>query len=189
MTQSEHIDHLERELRELLETIRQHLLPLDSTTLRQRPDNDPKRWCALECFEHLNRSSRDYLDALEHRIHRAKADQWIAKPDEPVKSTWLGREAIRWVTPGNQKRFRTSKRYNPIKMGAPDSAIKSFIINSERLLRILQQARSVDINRARVRFAIIPLLKYRMANLLEFMVLHGHRHTEQAMRAAGVRAV
>jgi hypothetical protein len=184
MTQREHLDQLESDLREVLDMIRTQILPLSDAALTQRPDNDPKRWNALECFEHLSRSYRDYLDALDHRIHRAKADQWFAKPDETIKYNWVGREAIRWVTPGNNKRFRTTKRYNPTKTGAAPTAVKSFIISAERLLRVIQQARQIDINRSRVRFAVLPLLKYRMGNLLEFMVLHARRHTEQAIRAA-----
>jgi hypothetical protein len=184
MTQHQLLDQLEADLRQTLDIIRTQVLPLSEAQLRRRPDGDPKRWNALECFDHLNRSSQDYLGVIEVAIHKAKARTWLTQPDAEVRYTWLGREAIRWVSPNAQPRRRkTSKRYNPLNTDISLNAVKSFIINTERLLRLLQQCRDIDINRSRVRFAILPVFKYRMGNLLEFMALHAARHTAQALRA------
>jgi hypothetical protein len=181
MTQSEILYQLEMDLRATLEEVRQVFPQLDEAVLRQRP-TEPKRWNILECFDHLNRSYGDYLPEIEHAIHKAKARQHVLQPDAPVKYNWLGREALRWARSTNGKRFKTAKRYNSLGQDIPVSSVKSFIINTEKMLRLLQMCQNVDLNRTRVRFAVIPPLKYRLANLLEFIVVHAHRHVEQAKR-------
>jgi DinB superfamily len=179
MTQSEILLHLETELRAVLEEVRQIFPNLNEQTLRRRPAN-PKRWNILECFDHLNRSYTDYLPEIEHAIHKAKARSRVHQPDAAVKYTWLGKEAVRWAASTGGKKFKTAKRYNPIGQDIPVSAVKSFIINTEKTLRLIQMSKEVDINQARVRFAVIPFLKYRLANLLEFIVAHTRRHVNQA---------
>ncbi len=181
MTQSELLHQLETDLRGILEDVRQNFSHVDEGTLRRRPE-DPKRWNVLECFDHLNRSYTDYLPQIELAIHKAKARRKVHQPDAPVQYTWLGKEAIRWATAPAGKRFKTAKRYNPLGQQLPVSVIKSFIINTEKTLRLIQMSREADINAARVRFAIIPLLKYRLGNLLEFIVAHTGRHVSQAKR-------
>jgi hypothetical protein len=179
MTQSALLDVLDTDLRALLETIRTQVLPVDPAVISRTAD--PKRWSALECFDHLNRSYADYLDKIELSIHKAKARQWSAQPNAEIRYNMVGREAIRWVMPGNKRRFKTATRYNPAsknKVASP-AAVKSFLIHAE--IRLLQLAREVDLNRAQVGFALLPIVKYRLGNLLEFMVRHGQRHTIQAL--------
>jgi hypothetical protein len=65
------------------------------------------------------------------------------------------------------------------------STVKVFIINTEKLLRLIQMSREVDINRAKVRFAIIPMFKYKLGNILEFITAHNQRHVAQAVRLLG----
>lgn len=181
MTQSEILHQLETELRATLEEVRQIFPGLDEATLQRHP-SEPKRWNILECFDHLNRTYVDYMPQIELAVHKAKAHQHFFQPDTPVKYNMLGREALRWAKSPAGKRFKTLKRYNPIGQNVPVSALKSFIINTEKMLRLIQMCRNVDINRTRVRFAVIPVLKYRLANLLEFIVAHAHRHVEQAKK-------
>lgn len=181
MTQSELLDQLENDLRALLEEVRQQISVLDTATLKRRT-SDPRRWNILECFEHLNRSYNDYLPQIELAIHRAKAHQMLPKEGTQVRYSWLGNQAIRWAKAPAGKRYKTSKRYNPLGTEVPVTAVKSFIINTEKTLRLIQMSREVDVNRAKVRFAVIPMLKYRLGNLLEFIAAHGQRHVAQAQQ-------
>ena len=181
MTQNELLDQLEQDLRVVLEDVRQRFSPLDEKALKRRPDN-PKGWNILECFDHLNRSYNDYLPQIEMSIHKAKAHSMLSVSGTPVRYSWLGKEALRWAKSTKPKGFKTSKRYNPLGTPLEISTVKVFIINTEKLLRLIQMSREVDINRAKVRFAIIPMLKYKLGNLLEFITAHNQRHVAQAAR-------
>lgn len=181
MTQSEILTQLEADLRTLLDEVRQTLFKLDESTLLRRPEN-PKSWNILECFEHLNKHVADYLPQIELAIHKAKAHSRVHRPDDEVRYNFIGRRSLKWVMASNPKKYKTAKRYNPLGQPIAASAIKSFIINGEKILRLLQMSREVDINSTKVRFAVIPVFKFRLANLLEFMVLHGRKHVAQAQR-------
>jgi hypothetical protein len=181
MTQETLLGNLEQSLKDALETLRQELAPLDEATLQRRPD-DPKRWNMLECFEHLNLHYTDYLSAIELGIHKAKAHKFVAQPNLEVKYTWLGRESMKWVEGRvSSKRRKTSKRYNPLGKPLSANALKSLIINIEKLLRIIHLSKEVDLNRTKVRFAVVPMFKYNLGNLLEFMAAHTQRHIAQAL--------
>ena len=181
MTQNELLDRLEQDLRAQLELVRATFNASDIQQLRRRP-SDPRRWNALECFEHLNRSYNDYLPQIELAIHRAKARKILSNGTQPIRYAWLGKQAIRWATSPASKRYKTLKRYNPLGGEVPDTALKSFLINTEKVLRLIQMSREIDVNRTKVRFAVIPMLKYRLGNLLEFMTTHVQRHVRQAQR-------
>jgi DinB superfamily len=177
MTQQALLDQLEADLRKVLEQVRADLLNIDEATLHRR-SADPKSWTIAECFAHLNSVYQDYLAPIELAIHKAKARKWYTGTD--VRYNWTGSSAVRKADPGNRKRYRARKRYNFLDKTIPGSEIKSFIINSEMLLRLIKSARETDINRPRVRFAPAPLFKFRLGNLLEYLVLHAQRHVAQA---------
>ncbi len=101
-------------------------------------------------------------------------------PGETVVYKLRGRRAIRRADPENGKQFKSPKACNFIHLPVASEGIKSFIINSERLLRIIQAARAIDINRATVKKARSWTAKYTVGNLLEFLVLHADRHLRQA---------
>ena len=179
MTQSEILHQLEADLRSVLEEVRQTLFKLDEPTLRRRPEN-PKSWNILECFEHLNRHVADYMPQIELAIHKAKAHSRHHRPDEEVRYNFIGRQSLKWVSASNLKKYKTAKKYNPLGQPVAASAVKSFIINGEKILRLIQMSRDVDINGTKVRFAIMPVFKFRLANLLVFIVLHAQKHIAQA---------
>jgi len=181
MTQHALLDRLESELRETLEQVRTYITRAPDEALRLRPD--PTQWTALECFAHLNAFSDAYLARMELAIHKAKARKWLSV--EPFRYTGRGNRAIQRAGPANGKQYKTAKRYdfNHLPMGAEQ--VKSFSINAERLLRILNLAREVDLNRPRIRKAHSWIGEYTLGNLLEFLVAHTRRHVAQAMRTIG----
>lgn len=172
MTQTELLDRLEADVRALLETVRTRIVPLDDQTLRQRPS--PERWNMLECFAHLNVFSDMYLPRMELAIHKAKARRWA--PAAELKYKWPGSSAIKKANPANTKARKTHKRYNFIGQELPGSTVKSFIINCEMLLRVIQASREVDLNRAKVARGKSGFFSYTLGNVLEWLVVHNQRH-------------
>lgn len=182
MTQSALLDQLEIDIRDLLEIVRAELGRADNQVLTQRPA--PDAWNALECFAHLNAVCSLYFPKIEKAIHKAKARQW--RPGDEVKYNWTGQRAVRNVDPSNlpRKKHRSPKRFDFHFQPVPPTALKAFLINYEMLLRFVQQAREVDLNRARIPTGRFSLFSFRLGNLLEYYVLHAKRHVAQALRAA-----
>lgn len=182
MTQSELLDRLEFDLKKLLETLRSQFALLPSEALQTRPG--PERWNALECFAHLNAHFDYFLPRIELAIHKAKARNWA--PASERKQNWLGRMAIRAVDPLNMEKNRrkSPKRINPKHLQVRQHEVKALLINCEMLLRLLQQAREVDLNQAKVAHFRWPHFQFLLGDLVEYMVLHAQRHTLQAQAAA-----
>ncbi len=177
MTQQEALlNRLETELRAALLDIRTRFAPLGPEALRRRPA--PDQWNALECLAHLNQYAEDYIPGINRAIHRAKARRWA--PGDPVRYTARGRRLLRRADPALAKRFKTAKRYNFAHRPVEQEVIKSLIIKGEQLLRILQTAREVDLNRPNIEKIDAWFGRYTLGNLLEFIVLHQRRHLQQA---------
>ena len=176
MTQQELLTHLEAELRAALLDIRTHFAPLGQETLRLRSAQDS--WNILECLAHLNQYADDYIPGINRAIHRAKARRWA--PADAVRYTARGRRLLRRADPQRTKLFKTGKRYNFGHQPIEPEVIKSLIIKCEQLLRILQSAKEVDLNRPSVEKVNAWFGKYTLGNLLEFIVLHQRRHLQQA---------
>ena len=182
MTQSELLNRLESDLKKLLELVRSQFALLPAEALQVRPA--PGRWNALECFAHLNAHFDYFLPRIELAIHKAKARSWA--PAGERRQNWLGRTAIRAVDPLNmgKNRRKSPGRIHPKHLQIRPSEVKAFLINLEMLLRLLQQAREVDLNKARIAHFRWPHLNFLLGDLLEYIVLHAQRHTLQAQEAA-----
>ncbi|MBK9337519.1 MAG: DinB family protein [Lewinellaceae bacterium] len=177
MTQQELLDQLETDLRAVLAVVRENFVGMPPEALRQR--QNPESWNALECVAHLNRYTDDYIPRLHRAIHLAKARRWA--PGNAVRYTARGRRLLRRADAAAGKTYKTAKRYNFLNLPLEKEVLKAFIINCEQLLRILQEARKVDLNRPTVRKANAWFGRYTLGNILEFIVLHNKRHTAQAM--------
>lgn len=175
MSQQDLLDRIEADWRALLEEARAQYARLDPIALQRRPE--PESWNIQESIAHVNRYLEDYIPGLERAIHKAKARRW--GPGYDVRYSARGRRAIRRADPANGKRYKSPKQYNFYQKPLGKDIVKSFIINSERLLRVVQSAREVDINRATVPKAHAWVGKYSVANLLEFLATHAQRHFTQ----------
>ncbi|MCE7921888.1 MAG: DinB family protein [Haliscomenobacteraceae bacterium CHB4] len=182
MAQSELLDRLESDLKKLLELVRSQFTLLPTEALQVRPG--PERWNALECFAHLNAHFDYFLPRIELAIHKAKARSWA--PAGERQQNWYGRRAIRAVDPlqMDKNRRKSPKRINPKYLQVRPIEVKAFLINMEMLLRLLQQAREVDLNKAKVTHFRWPHFSFLLGDLLEYVVLHAQRHTLQAQAAA-----
>lgn len=185
MTQKTLLDRLESEVRDQLEEARTRLVALPPETLRFRPA--PDAWNVLECVAHLNAFCDAYFARIELSMHKAKARRWLSGPgsgqpgvDDELHYTGRGQRAIRRADPGNGKRYKSPKRYNFVHLPLGPDVVKAFIIHAEKMLRLLQAAREVDLNRATVLKAHAWTARYTLGNLLEMLVTHQRRHLIQA---------
>lgn len=178
MTQKDLLDRLETDLRNLLEQVRTRLADQPQEALQLRPQ--PEAWNSLECIAHLNVFLERYLPQIERSIHLAKARRW--SPVETLRYTWTGRRVTKSADVAVMKPRKTAKRYNFIRQPMSPDVVKTFLINSERLLRNIQAAREVDVNRPKIGWGRNGFFKVTLGNLLEWLVLHGQRHVLQATR-------
>lgn len=180
MTQHELLDRLEADLREMLDQVRTRIAPLPEEALRVRPALD--KWNMLECFAHVNAYTDHYLSRIELAIHKAKARKWAAVPK--LRSTWRGRRTIRGVDPANidRKRKKSPKKYNFAHKPLGKEEVKRFIINMEKLLRLLQLSREIDLSKPTIPMVQKWFATLNLGDLYQYLVAHARRHVLQAQR-------
>jgi hypothetical protein len=182
MTQLELLNQLEIELRKQLEMVRGNFSEKPLEVLQRR--REVGVWNALECFAHLNFFLVLYMPRIERAIHLSKARTW--QPGDHVRYTWVGRRINKSANPTNGVARKTPKRHDFFDGFLGTETIKSFIINSERLLRNIQAAREVDLNRAKIGWGPSGFFSLTLGNTLEWLVVHGQRHINQALKTTNV---
>jgi hypothetical protein len=159
----------------LLATTQAEFEPLELALLNHQ--SRPSGWSILECLEHLNRYSRYYNPQL------AKA---LAYPGPAasleVGYSWLGRKFVAMMHPQNAKKQTTLRHMNPQGSRLGREVLTEFVGHQTQLLALLTQARAADLNRKAVPVEFLKLLKLRLGEALEFVVVHQQRHLQQALR-------
>ncbi|WP_303310414.1 DinB family protein [Hymenobacter sp. BT730] len=171
--------HLEQVVLRARTINNQRFRPLDVQELNMRPG--PGKWSVGQCLEHLNIIGGHYLPDMMRRVRLAR--QRGSKPAELVKHGFIGRkltEAMR--TPPSVKALVSPQKYAPSGSRLPRTVVEVFGRQLDELLRIIEVAREVNANRVRIPNPIIPLLRLRLTDQLEFLVVHLERHLAQAER-------
>lgn len=177
MTTSPFLAELTAAVEALRATARTEFASLPLALLNQRPA--PASWSILECLEHLNRYGRYYIPALARALQRPHP-----VPTEPaeVRYSWLGRKSVEMMRPATTKKSAALKRMNPPGSPLDGRVLSEFDQHQTRLLGLLARAHGADLNRGAVPVEFFRLLKLRLGEALEFVVVHQQRHLQQAQR-------
>ena len=140
--------------------------------LNFKPDAD--KWSVLQCVEHLNRYSEYYLKTIENKLSKAKE-----KGAEEVKYSWFGRMSIKSIHPDNRKKSKTLARLNPAASEVNRGILQDFITHQKTLLTLMDKAEKHSLNSIKIPADVFKLLKLRLGECFEFLIVHQQRHILQ----------
>ncbi len=170
-------DQLTNDLLTLRVLAQRQFRTLSTEELNRRPS--PSRWSAGQCLEHLNIVGGYYLPSIARRI--AKAQARGSKPTATVRQGFFGRRFVNAMRqPASEKAYNTPQRYAPTGNRLPRTVAEVFSRQLDELLRLVLLARQVNANAVLIPNAVFPLLLLRLADQLEFLVVHIQRHVIQA---------
>jgi hypothetical protein len=158
------------------DTISSALAPMDLSLLSYKPA--PGSWSILECLERLNRYSRYYNPCLAKAITRNPNHDY----SQPITYSWIGKKSLEIVRPDNGKKHKTVQHMNPSNSQLDLRTIEEFLKHQIELLQLLNNAQSANLNKKAIPVEFFRLLKLRIGETLEFVVLHQERHLQQALR-------
>jgi hypothetical protein len=157
------------------------LLSLSPQQLSWQPA--PKKWSIMQCLEHMNRTTRHYLD----KINPANAKK--AGGDDEFKPSWMGGFLAKGFAQIPPKRtFKTTKKFNPPNDMNPQEVLKDFISLNEKLTQRLEGLGGYDLNKNKIPTPAISFLKFRFGDVLNMDAKHTARHLfqiENVMKAEG----
>ncbi|MBB6613129.1 DinB family protein [Pontibacter sp. Tf4] len=170
------LEQLQQTVSSQYQTIVTELSGLDNTTLNYKPA--PDSWSILECLEHLNRYSRYYNAALAEAVANNADGNYVPS----ITYSWLGKKSLDMVRPQNGKKHKTVKHMNPANSQLSPATIAEFQKHLQDLQNLLQSARTTNLNKKAIPVEFFKLLKMRIGETLEFVVMHQERHLQQALR-------
>jgi hypothetical protein len=160
----------------LQEAVATELASMDLQDLNFKTSSDS--WSILECLEHLNRYSRYYNPELAKAIEGNSGHTEL----QGITYSWLGKKSLEMVRPQNMKKHKTVKHMNPVNSDLGRATIKEFLQHQAGLLHLLQRAGNANLHKKAVPVEFFRLMKLRIGEALEFVVLHEERHVQQALR-------
>ncbi len=171
------------ELMQLLEraTVRvQQFKALDLSQLNAK--ENPEKWSALECLEHLNLYGDFYLPEIEKRM---LAQRQLAKPPM-FKSGVIGNYFANLMLAKNGKiqKMKSPKDKNPNNSSLSITTIDRFFKQQQRLVSLLQQAQNLDLVKTKTSISISSFIKLRLGDTFRFLIYHIDRHITQAEKIA-----
>ncbi|MDX5482675.1 MAG: DinB family protein [Hymenobacteraceae bacterium] len=157
-------------------TVISSFVPLALSALNHKPA--PDSWSILECLEHLNRYSRYYNPALAKAIANNSDGNYL----QTISHSWLGKKSLDMVRPDNAKKNKTVKHMNPNNSQLGRQTLEEFLDHQTELLQLLDKAKGANLSKKAIPVEFFKLLKLRIGETLEFVVLHQERHVQQALR-------
>ncbi|MEN0004254.1 MAG: DinB family protein [Bacteroidota bacterium] len=157
----------------------------DLETLTWRAQEDA--WSILECIEHLNRYGDDYLPSIERAIKASNT-----QAEQTFKSGFLGGYFAKSMLPKEKlNKMKTFNDKNPLHASLDRSVIDTFMHQQTQLLDLLNQSRTVSLNKVKIPTTFSSLIKMKLGDLFQFLVNHMLRHLAQIdrVKAMGLSSV
>jgi len=177
------INDLQQQTETILEKAISEWQMTPSVKLLQPPGAN--QWSAAQCLEHLNSYGRYYLPEIEKAIETAKQNKWLAS--EQFKAGWIGNYFTNLMMP--ERDGKKMKKMSAPKNHTPDADLDSykvvseFIDQQEKILKLLEEARKIDLNKAKVPVSIAKFIRLKLGDVFMFLNAHTLRHIAQAERA------
>jgi len=169
------LTRLERKTEEHMTVAIQIFQNLDDTILLQ--PSAQGGWSIAQCLDHLNRYGHYYLPQIKSAIGKQ------SKPSgaDLFKSGWFGSYFTNMMDPKTGKQYKAFKEYMPSNQVNAREVVAEFIHQQEMLIMYLREASLVDIS-VRVPISITTLIKLKLGDVFQFLIMHNERHILQAKR-------
>src|SRR6478736_5512374 len=143
-------------------------------------------WSIAQCLDHLNRYGHYYLPEIKSAMDRSKRqrDAYASEGSDFFKSGWFGNYFTNMMDPKTGKSYKAFKEYIPSLELNAHEVVAEFILQQETLLMYLNNAATTDLS-TRLPISITSLIKLKLGDVFQFLIMHNERHLLQAKRNLG----
>lgn len=142
-------------------------------------------WSAVQCLMHLNSYGNYYLPQLKKSIEEAKEKRRFSQVS--FSTSYIGNWFTELMLPkgeGNTiKKMKSPKNHEPVLNESGDAVISDFINQQKIMWQILEEARNIDLRKAKTPVSISRFIRLPLGDTFRFLVAHTYRHLLQAERA------
>jgi len=177
------IDDLQKQTQDFIEKAISEWQMTSPQKLLQQPETN--KWSAAQCLEHLNSYGRYYLPEIEKTIEAAKQNGLVTA--ELFRAGWLGDYFTKLMLPDvkgkKMKKMSAPKNHVPAVNLNADKVVSEFIEQQEKLILLLEHARRINLEKAKVAVSIAKFIRLKLGDTFRFLLAHNYRHILQAERA------
>ena len=141
-----------------------------------------KSWSVLQCLEHVNRYDADYIPKIKKSLTPSEK-----RGNDQFKSGFIGYQFANFLYPDkNHLKTKTFPSMNPSNSDLSLKIIDTFIHQQKELHQLLEQSKSVDLNKIRIKSSITSFLSFKLGDIFRILIFHDLRHIQQAKNALKV---
>ena len=137
----------------------------------------------MECIQHINIANKHYHDQIEAKLRDQKTT-----PKETYSGGALGNYFTKMMKPKEDKiipnKMKTIGKFYPIislQTESHNAVIDAFLKDEKRLLGLLDNARSANLAKIKIKSALGGWLMFKLGDAFRFMIAHSERHVLQAL--------
>ena len=149
----------------------------DQTKLAYSPDKE--KWSVVQVLEHLNAYNRHYLPKIEKELSvvTQSDNAWFT-------SGYWGEKFTKMMKPSNvyqvKNKMKAMKDYTFSNNLNIETVLKEFCDHQDKLIKLLEMAKSRDLNAIRIPITLTSLVKLKLGDMFRFLIAHEQRHMIQA---------
>jgi uncharacterized damage-inducible protein DinB len=140
---------------------------------------DKQKWSVVQILEHFNAYNRHYLPLIEKELAVVTQNNnaWF-------ESGYWGEKFTKMMKPTNvyqvKNKMKAMKAYTFSNNLNIDTVLKEFQAHQDKLIKLLEMAKSRDLNAIRIPITLTSLIKLKLGDLFRFLIAHEQRHMIQA---------
>ncbi len=138
-----------------------------------------ERWSVGQCFDHLLTSNRGYLPIIDDVLQGRKQSFWESMPILP---SLAGKLLIKSLDPATTRKIKAPKRFEPAQSDIPPEVINNFVDQQTRIVEKMKATEHLDLERIIITSPAVAAVTYSLMDAYRVIVVHEHRHFQQAKR-------
>lgn len=150
---------------------------LTSSQLNWKPS--PERWSVAQCFDHLITSNKGYFPVIQEVLAGRKRTVWERMPFFPGLA---GKLLIKSLDPSSARKIKAPKRFEPARSNISDSVINDFVEQQGRIVDRMKATEHLDLDNIVITSPAVAIATYSLMDAYRIIVVHEHRHFQQAQR-------
>lgn len=139
----------------------------------------PERWSVAQCFDHLISSNKGYIPVIENVLAGHKPTLWQSMP---VLPGLMGKLLIKSLDPASSRKIKAPKRFQPAQSDISGSVINDFIDQQQLIVAKMKATEHLDLKKIVITSPVAAAVIYSLMDAYRIIVVHEHRHFEQAKR-------
>jgi len=177
-TDSEFLNSLRFELKEIIDKFQNYLSQLSSNQLNWRIAGST--WSVYQQLMHIKLHNDTYLQ-LSFKETRKALDQGLRNPGQPFRSCPMGSLYTGIISPTSLFKFVSIDSFVPPDLPRANNLQGELIPATQKIMDLIDDVdkNRIDLNKVRFRVPGSQTYEFRIGDVLKIMLVHSQRHLLQ----------